>query len=174
MRLLKGLLILTLMACVAGMDSACAMPDTRADASGADSFLHAVYARYVATGSPLDIDDARAATIYESSLLALMRADRRALQGEAGVLDADPLCACQDHDIRAVKWVLKPADAGRWSAIVSFDNLGSTQSVRLSLLRSPQGWRIADVHGENIPSLRASLQDEIHAAAQQTSEPTAH
>jgi hypothetical protein len=171
MRLLKSLSMLFLFAWIAGAGSACAGSGTGGDTQAVDSFLHAVYAHYAAAGAPIDIDDAQAGTIYEASLLALMREDRRALQGEAGVLDADPLCACQDHDVRAVKWVLAPVSTGGWSARVSFGNLGSEQHVALSLVRAPQGWRIADVQSENIPSLRASLQDEIHAAAQEVPPP---
>lgn len=132
---------------------------------GVEGFLHTVYARYTTDGSPPDLDDARAASIYDDSLLALMRADRRALQGEAGVLDADPLCACQDHDIHAVKLVVRPGSAARTSATVSFENLDSPRSIHLDLVQGPQGWRIADVHGDNMPSLRAALLDEIHSAA---------
>jgi hypothetical protein len=171
MGLLKLLSIVLLPAWIAGTGSACTTPYLAGVADSPDNFLHAVYARYAVDGAPLDIDDATAATIYQASLLALMREDRRALQGEAGVLDADPLCACQDHDIHSVKWVLEPASTGRWSARVSFENLGSRQHVVLSLLRAPQGWRIADVQSENTPSLRASLQDEIHAVAQEVPSP---
>ena len=173
MRLLKRLSVICVLAWMVGAGSACAGSGTGSDAQGIDSFLHAVYARYTADGAPPDIDDAQAATIYESSLLALMHEDRRVLQGEAGVLDADPLCACQDHDVRALKWVLESAGADRWSAHVSFNNLGSAQHVVLSLVRSGPGWRIADIRSDNIPSLRASLQDEIRAAAQEVPPPTA-
>lgn len=174
MRLLKPLSVMFVLAWVVGAGSACAGSNAGGDAQGVDTFLQSIYARYSAHGAPVDVDDAGAATIYESSLLALMREDRRVLQGEAGVLDADPLCACQDHDVSAVKWVLASAGTDRWSARVSFKNLGVAQNVVLSLVHSAQGWRVADVASENIPSLRASLQDEIHAATQAVPPPTAH
>lgn len=171
MRFLKLLSTAVLLAWMAVAGSACAGAENRAGPPGADAFLHAVYARYSARGTPLDIADVRAATIYESSLLALMREDRQALGGEAGVLDADPLCACQDHAVSAVSWVLQPAEKDGWSARVSLQNLGQAQHMVLSLVRSGQGWRIADIQSENIPSLRASLQEEIRAAVGDTPQP---
>lgn len=171
MRRLKPLSVFFLLAWIAGTGGACAGPDVGGDTLGVDGFLHAVYARYAADGVPLNIDDPNAATVYEASLLAMMRADRRALQGEAGVLDADPLCTCQEHDIRAVKWVLETDSANGRSARVSFENLGRTQHVVLVLAHTRQGWRVANVRSENIPSLRASLQDEVRAATQGTAQP---
>lgn len=168
---LKWLSMVFLLAWVAGVGSACAGSDAGGSTQSPEAFLHAVYARYTAHGTPLDIDDAAAATVYEPSLLALMREDRRVLQGEAGVLDADPLCACQDHDVRKVTWQLQAAGSAGWSARVSFENLGQAQHLVLALVRGPSGWRIADISGENIPSLRASLQDEIQAAAQPPATP---
>ena len=162
----KLIAILVPLVSILGMPGAWAMTPRVSAAQGVEHFLHTVYARYTVDGSPPDLGDARAATIYDDSLLALMRADRRALQGEAGVLDADPLCACQDHDIRALNVVVQSGSGARRSATVSFENLGSTQSIRLDLVRDRQGWRITDVHGDNMPSLRASLREEIHSTAQ--------
>lgn len=171
MRLLPRSSIFFLLAWIAGADSACAGFGTNRDAQTIGGFLQAVYARYTADAAPLDIDDARSGMIYDSSLLALMREDRRVLHGEAGVLDADPLCACQDHDIRKVTWVLTPTSDASWSARVSFENLGSKQHVVLSLVRTARGWRVADVQSEAIPRLRASLQDEI-ATSQKLPQPS--
>ncbi|WEN16128.1 DUF3828 domain-containing protein [Rhodanobacter sp. AS-Z3] len=171
MRFLKLLSTALLLAWIAVAGSACARPDNAGGSPGVDAFLHTVYSRYSASGIPLDIDDVRAATIYEASLLALMRQDRQSLKGEAGVLDADPLCACQDHAVSAVNWVLQPAAGGGWSARVSLQNLGQAQHLELSLVHSGPGWRIADIQTENIPSLRASLQDEIQAAAAEAPQP---
>lgn len=161
---LKLIVILGLLASVPAVSGASPPPRVSA-AQDVERFLHTVYARYTGDGLPPDLDDARAATIYDDSLLALMRADRRALQGEAGVLDADPLCACQDHDIRAVNVVVQSGSGARRSATVSFENLGAAQSIHLDLVQGRQGWRIADVHGDNMPSLRASLLDEIQSVA---------
>lgn len=165
MRTPKLIVMSVLLVLIAGVSRA-SSPLSVSATQGVERFLHTVYAHYAADGSPPDLDDAHAATIYADSLLALMRADRRALQGDAGVLDADPLCACQDHDIHAVKVVVQPGSAALRSATVSFENLGSTQSIELDLVQGRQGWRITDVHGDNMPSLRASLLDEIHSAAQ--------
>ena len=165
MRTPKLIVLLVLLVSIPGVSGASPLPSV-SSTQDVEHFLHTVYARYTADGSPPDLDDARAATIYADSLLALMRADRRALQGEAGVLDADPLCACQDHDIRALKVAVQSGSGTRRSATVSFENLGSTQRIHLDLVHGRQGWRITDVRGDNMPSLRASLLDEIHSAAQ--------
>lgn len=165
MRTLKLIVTLVLLVLTPGVSGA-SPPLSVSTAQGVEHFLHTVYARYIVDGSPPDLDDARAATIYDDSLLALMRADRRALQGEAGVLDADPLCACQDHDIRALNVVVQPGSATRRSATVSFENLGSKHRIQLDLVQRRQGWRITDIHGDNMPSLRAALRDEIHSTAQ--------
>lgn len=133
----------------------------------ARQFLQTVYARYTAHGHPIDIGSEEAENIYAPALLALLREDRRTLAGEAGVLDADPICACQDYDIRSVKVDVKPMDAHRFSATARFHNLGVPQTIRFDLLRTASGWRIADIHEPNIDSLQSSLEDEIKSAGKQ-------
>lgn len=144
--------------------TACAgAPPQTADATAA-KFLHTVYASYRPDGHPISPTDSRANLIYSHALLELMASDRRAVQGEAGILDADPICACQDYDIRSVQITAAVTSQGRVRATATFSNLGAHTTIGFDLISAGSGWRIADIHEPNIPSLRTALKAEIAAA----------
>jgi hypothetical protein len=132
--------------------------------SAAEQFLRAVYAKYQADGDGVSANDR---AVYDSRLLTLMRADREAAgKGYVGWLDFDPLCACQDFDIRAVKIAFLPA-GNRWrDAEVRFRNLDQDVTLHLELRFTPVGWRVADVSSPSWGgSLRDRLRREIQAGA---------
>jgi hypothetical protein len=134
------------------------------DAGSAEQFLRGIYDRYKAKGTPIDSSGAEAATLYDAPLLALIKADQKAVDGEAGVLDADPICACQDHDVRSVKIAVRPLGKARAEATATFENLGKTTRVQFALTAVDGAWRIADIHEKGIGSLTKALKDEIAAA----------
>lgn len=141
-----------------------AHPSRAQDARSAEPFLRQVYAQYKAGGTPIDPTGPDARTIYDPALLALILTDRKAVNGEAGVLDADPICACQDYDIKTIKLSVRSKGAGRAEATASFHNLGQATVVRFDLSSVGGNWRIADIHQKGLGSLRKALADEIASA----------
>lgn len=159
--------IATLMSLLLAANSACAATGSGSRHADATRFLQTVYARYATHGHPITVNSKQAADVYAPSLLDLMRLDQQAVAGEAGVLDADPICACQDYDIRALKLDFQPKSADKLSATARFMNLGAAQTVHLDLIKTAGGWRIADIHTVELPSLVSSLKDEIASAGAQ-------
>ena len=96
---------------------------------------------------------------FAAPLAAAMAEDSRLSHGEVGYLDGDPLCQCQDPSgLQAlIDEVRRPS---RKSAIADV-RLRLTgyepRHVRLHLVRTPAGWRIADVGTPDAPSLLGDL-----------------
>ena len=123
----------------------------------ADAFVRGVYRDY---GKPdrADVLGEPAPGIFAPRLLGLIRADEKAAAGEVGRLDEDPLCGCQDDDgfrLSSVRVVRRAA--GRAVATVRFVISVVRVVVVLDLVRTGDGWRIADVHSRDMPSLAAFL-----------------
>lgn len=143
--------------------TACASTARRTAGMTAAQFLHTVYQRYQPGGHPISPTDSRADLIYSHALLELMANDRRAVQGEAGVVDADPICACQGYGIRTVQITVQTRPQGRVWATAAFSNLGKHTTIGFDLIPAGSSWRIADIRESNVPSLRAALKAEIAA-----------
>jgi hypothetical protein len=136
-------------------------PATHApDSAAAEKFLRGIYTNYHANGHGVPNDKVKDADVYDASLIALMTADQKAADGEVGYLDGDPLCDCQDFDIREVKLSIKPADKNRLDATVSFHNLDAQKTLHLLLVETPKGWRVFDVMSSE-GSLREGLEKDI-------------
>jgi hypothetical protein len=144
---------------------AAAGPGQAQDLHAAEAFLRGVYAPYEAKGEPVDLTGPAAESILTPSLATLLRDDAQAVDGEVGVLEADPICACQDFDIRNVVVSVEADGAGRAKATVKFKNLGHPTQIRFDLATLQGAWRIADIHEDNLPSLRKVLEDEIKGVA---------
>jgi len=127
-------------------------------AADAKTFVHGLYARYGINGKGVDITGKGKSAIFAAPLLRLILKDQEQAQGEVGALGFDPICGCQDFDIRAVKVELRNADAKRASAVVAFRNFGKPQTMRLDLVKTPDGWRISDIHSASVPSLKKFLE----------------
>jgi hypothetical protein len=72
---------------------------------------------------------------------------------EVPVLDGDPFVDAQDWEISDLLIATSDGD-GKAQAAVTFKNLGEPKALALLLIRTPQGWRIADIVSAN-GSLRA-------------------
>ena len=74
-------------------------------------------------------------------------ADRAAAaqRDEVPALDSDPFIDAQDWDIRHVAIQIESANDRTARASVRFENFGQAETVRLELVRTPAGWRVADV-----------------------------
>jgi hypothetical protein len=155
------------------------------DASSAKQFVESVYKRYEKDGIGVPFGGPYAHRFYHSSLLALMRADEKAVgPGEVGVLDGDPICGCQDRDgIWDRKIDLRLEAPDRAIADVAFA-LGppthrSKDDLRhLTITLAPENgqWRIWDIRDESDPKdifdVRDALEDEIRQLAKPPKTPS--
>ena len=102
---------------------------------------------------------------FAAPLVAAFKEDTRLARGEIGYLDGDPVCQCQDPDgLRAsVTKVIQPT-AGK--AVVSV-SIGfpayEPRIARFSLVRTSDGWRIADVSSTDEPSLLRAIEESNRA-----------
>ena len=98
---------------------------------------------------------------YSSTLGVLIRRDsafsRRS--GDVGAIEAVPFCGCQDTDpdYRIIATSVKPLGAKGAAVSVLLHN-GTDQRFTIDLVREQEEWRVADVHGPDVPSLLALLQ----------------
>ncbi len=136
-----------------------ASPAAAQDLGAAKTFVAGLYAAYAKPPGP-DYLGRQARATFSPALLALIRRDAaRTPKGDVGTLDGDPICNCQDYEIRGVTVAVTPAALSRATAKVRFRNFGEPQSVTLDLAWTKAGWRVADVHAEGTPSLVKLLQD---------------
>lgn len=118
-------------------------------------FVARIYAGYRDPGfNPLDGPE----RIFAPPLAAAIREDARLSRDEVGWLDGDPLCQCQDHEgmeplVRAVRQAGRTATADVRLRLPGY----AERPVRLRLVRTAQGWRIADVATDEDPSLLQDL-----------------
>ena len=126
-----------------------------ADLASAQRFVEGLYAAYHGDG-PHDLGRG-ARKVFSSSLLALIRRDQALAHGEVGALDGDPICDCQDWEIKDVRVAVSAAGAGRARAVADFRNTGDAITVRLDLVATPAGWRVDNIHTKDTPDLAAYL-----------------
>ena len=124
-------------------------------AEGPAAFIRRVYAGYAQSGySPL-LDPEK---LFSPTLTEAIRRDSSG--GEVGYLDGDPLCDCQDFErISARILSIKRPNARSASARVHV-TLGpkAERDLKISLVLTPSGWRIADVVDPRGHSLLKELQ----------------
>ncbi|HEX8126579.1 MAG TPA: hypothetical protein VF548_13455 [Allosphingosinicella sp.] len=126
-----------------------------APAEAPAAFVERLYAGYRDPDySPLD----RPERVFAGPLVAAIREDARLSRGEVGYMDADPLCQCQDPaGMKPSVGTARLAGPGRASVPVAIDFGSDRRALRLTLVRTPAGWRIADVAAADEPSLLDSL-----------------
>jgi hypothetical protein len=119
------------------------------------AFVEALYAGYRDPDySPL----ARPERVFAPPLVAAIREDARLSRDEVGYMDADPLCQCQDPaGLRPDIAEIRTSGRTRARVRVRIDFGADHREVRLSLVRTPAGWRIADIATPDEPSMLASL-----------------
>ncbi len=119
------------------------------------AFVHRVYAGYEQSGySPLEDPD----KLFTRTLTAAIHKDSSG--GEVGYLDGDPLCDCQDYDrITAQIVSMRRPNANSATARVHV-TLGpqAVRDLKLSLVLTRSGWRIADIVDPRGHSLLRELQ----------------
>jgi hypothetical protein len=101
---------------------------------------------------------------FAPRLLEAIREDERlAGGGEVGYLDSDPLCQCQDTAGLHTQVVSVTATSGTGAIARVRLEFGPPAEhwksiIRISLLATPAGWRIADVSSADEPSLLKALE----------------
>jgi hypothetical protein len=134
----------------------------------AHAFVASVYSRYSGDSDPQTLD-ARAASVFAPHLLSLIREDARLAKGEAGLLDHDPICSCQDwKGLKVTAIHIVPDKAGRARASVEFINGGRSVNVVLSLVPEGGAWRISDVREPDVPSIRRYLEKALATSKAKT------
>ncbi len=126
-------------------------------AEGPKQFIARVYAAYARDNySPLD----RPERVFAPVLVRAIREDERLAHGEVGYLDGDPLCGCQDYGKISVQVrTLKQPTKRSADALVHVDlGIGEARDLRLKLVLTADGWRVADVGSADEPSLLGALQ----------------
>jgi hypothetical protein len=96
--------------------------------------------------------------VFAPPLVSAIREEARLSRGEVGFMDADPLCDCQDPAGMRPS-VTEPTQTGPAAARVRVAlRFGhEIRRLALKLVRTPAGWRIADVADADEPSLLADL-----------------
>jgi hypothetical protein len=134
---------------------AAALAPAPAETPGA--FLQRIYAGYRDPDySPLDRPD----RIFAPPLVAAIREDRRLSRDEVGFMDADPLCQCQDPaGLKPLIGEVKRPTARTAAARILLRFGGSDdRELRLDLVRTAAGWRVADLGTPDSPSMLRDLQ----------------
>jgi len=143
---------------------ACILPAAQAQtAQQADTFLRQLYGQYEHPSAPdgPNIFGKRAASVFSPGLLAIIRRSERATpKGDVGKLDFDPVCSCQDSDglkLKGLRVTMNGTGKALATAMLFFPE-PTTIEVRLSLIYTPQGWRIDDIWTKDVPGLRKFLE----------------
>lgn len=126
-------------------------------AETARTFIQRIYAGYAHQNyNPLD----RPGRIFAPKLTAAIHDDERLANGEVGYLDGDPLCACQDYaKLRATIRSMKlNGSANAVAAVHITYGTGEARNLSLTLLRTANGWRVADIGSSEEPSLLRALE----------------
>jgi hypothetical protein len=147
-----------------------AIPVSAQDANSAKAFLVEAYTHYGNISGGIDFMGPGANRYYHSSLIALMQADTRAAgPDDAGTLDNDPLCACDNwDDIFDLKIDVQLQDRQRALANVSFSpsnpeegDSSSWRKLRIELRTEHGEWRIYDILDNSSPTGPSDLRDEL-------------
>ncbi|HEU0099280.1 MAG TPA: hypothetical protein VFQ67_10945 [Allosphingosinicella sp.] len=119
------------------------------------AFVERLYAGYRDPDySPL----ARPERVFAAPLVAAIREDQRLSKDEVGYMDADPLCQCQDPTgLKPRIGEVRSSGRAAASVKVGLDFGSDRRELRLALVRTARGWRVADVATVDEPSLLQSI-----------------
>ena len=159
------------LAVLAAILASVAAPAAAQDLKAADAFLRKLYSGYTTGRKAPNPTGRDAAAYFAPPLLALIGADRALAAGEAGILDLDPICACQDYDkLEHLNIVLEPAGPGRANAVATFHNSATPTTVQYRLVAVDGQWRIEDISEPGIKNMRRFLADGIASRARDLAE----
>lgn len=127
--------------------------------AGPESFIHGLFDRYTTGSVSRSPMGPEASAIFDPALLDLIRRDQARARGEAGLLDHDPICDCQDiGGLTSLRLTIHKRDAAAARVTAHFMISADHVTVIYQLVHTASGWRIADISTRAIPSLRAFLE----------------
>lgn len=130
----------------------------QAATEGPEAFVRALYAMYEANAAGEPPAPGRD-PLYGRIFNAAMGEDFRQNQGQVPFLTFDPVCGCQDGQVRLTSVTVTPTERFKADAQVAFTVDGQARSQVLKLEQEGPSWRIADV----IPAGKTSLRERIIA-----------
>lgn len=134
---------------------------TAQDLDAAKAFVTGLYDAYHSEPGP-DYLGRQSARVFAPALLVLMRRERAATpQDEVGALNGDPICGCQDYEITDVTVTVAAHGPNQARAEVRFQNFGRPRKMTLDLVAVRGGWRVADTHSTDLPSLVDLLTESL-------------
>lgn len=133
--------------------------DAASSAVAVEAFLTRSFNIY-RSGRTVDYTDVRTARTFVTAELwgAVSRvfaiAQRR---NEVPCMNGDPFVGAQEIEVSNVRVRVASAGAGVASGTVAFRNAGDEKTMRFDLVETDQGWRVNDIGGPDMPSLRRFL-----------------
>lgn len=129
-----------------------------AETGSPQAFVEDIYRAYLdknGKGNPLS-SDAIIRGYFAPPLAQAMIADFAAAEkrGEVPMLNGDPFVDAQDWEISNLKIAVKSTSPDAAIATVAFVMFNEPRSVMLELVRTPAGWRVAEIRSRT-GSLRA-------------------
>lgn len=121
---------------------------SQAQDSSAKSFVESIYRSYLGSDATGPIFSGPKTSLYfDAAMTALIDKDRMESEarGTSGRLDFDPFINAQDFSITALSIKIGDENADRTQALVSFRNAKRPVKIILDLVRTPQGWRVANI-----------------------------
>jgi len=159
---------------VLGISSRCfPQAESGDNAESARRFVASLYARYGPDGNPANLSAENAGEVFDSSLIALVKADAAAVgPSHVGVLDYDPLCNCQQTDVEfpGLRITTQLVNASRATATVTFNDVDQHPiNIVLTLIRGENGWRIFNVEDLSGPGPHTDLRTLLSGDVQKHS-----
>ena len=97
--------------------------------------------------------------IYGRMLNAAVGEDFRRNAGQVPFLNYDPICGCQDGQVRLTSLAVASNEPNKADAAVAFTVDGHARAQALKLEKEGRSWKVADI----IPEGETSLKDRIIA-----------
>lgn len=168
---MSPLIIAVLVVATAGADPSprrSAPPVPMADAvapNSPEAFVRRLYAVFKdgPGHNPPDWTGRVAGQYFDAEMVALFKRDRATTpRGDVGLIEADPICDCQDWGKLTVESVeLTAPNANQAQATVAFTNFGDHFVMKYDLVNVGGQWRIHDIQTKDTPSLRKFLIDGL-------------
>ena len=124
-----------------------------AESASPRAFVEAIYKPYLKKnykGAPYS-KPANLRRTFEPKLAGAIIADMAAAakRNEVGTLDGDPFVDAQDWEIADLAIDVKLEGAAKATATVDFTNIRKPKTIKLDLVKTAGGWRIADINASS-------------------------
>jgi hypothetical protein len=124
-------------------------------------FISTLYSNYQNSSKVFIFNGPGADTIFSPDLLKLIRMDQSQANGEAGYLDWDPLCDCQDAD--GIKTIKVNIDKRQNTICAKVTLKYSSEEINIILhLEHINGkWLIANIEEKSVKDLSKYLKERL-------------